>query len=137
MNDCYLSITTLFLFFPIIIFLYNKNKTILEIILALLLLTNIFLSFLFWSNPIENSLIHFYDGILAKISYILFPIYILFIKDIKYKIKLTFLLILFISSIMFYYSNVNSKKNWCSHEHLVCHSIFHFLIGIGSSIAFI
>ena len=133
----YLSITTLFLFFPIIIFLYNKNKTFWEIILASLLLTNICLSFLFWSNPIENSLIHFYDGILAKISYILFTIYILLIKHIKYKIKLMFLIILFTSSIMFYYSSVNSKKKWGSHEHLVFHSIFHFLISIGCSIAFI
>ena len=132
-----LSITTLFLLFPIIIFLYNKNKTIWEYILALLLLTNIFISFLFWLNPIENSLIHFYDGILAKISYLLFPIYILFVKDINYKIKLASLMILFISSIMFYYSNINSKKNWCSQEHLVCHSIFHFLISVGCSIAFI
>jgi hypothetical protein len=132
-----LSITTLFLFFPIIIFLYNKNKTIWEYILALLLLTNIFLSFLFWSNPIENSLIHFYDGIFAKISYLLFTIYILFIKDIKYKIKLASLMLLFISSIMFYYSNINSKKNWCSYKHLVFHSIFHFLISVGCSIAFI
>jgi len=135
MND--LSITTLFLLFPIIIFLYNKNKTIWEYILALLLVTNIFLSFLFWSNPKENSLIHFYDGILAKILYIFFPIFILLIKEIHYKIKLVFLLILFISSIMFYYSNINSKKKWCSHEHLVYHCIFHFLISIGSSIAFI
>jgi hypothetical protein len=103
----------------------------------LLLLTNIFLSFLFWLNPIKNSLIHFYDGILAKISYILFTIYILLIKDIKYKIKLAFLIILFISSIMFYYSNVNSNKKWSSYEHLVCHSIFHLLISIGASIAFI
>jgi len=132
-----LSITTLFLLFPIIIFLYNKNKTIWECILALLLLTNIFLSFLFWSNPIENSLIHFYDGILAKISSVLFPIYVLLIKDIKYEIKFVALMILFISSIMFYYSSINSKKNWSSQRHLVCHAIFHFLTSIGTSIAFI
>jgi len=132
-----LSITTLFLLFPIFIFLYNENQSIWEIILVLLLVSNIILSFLFWRNPIENSLIHFYDGIFAKISYILFPIYILFIKNIGYKIKLLFLIILFISSIMFYYSSINSKKKWCSSKHLVCHSIFHFLISIGCCIAFI
>jgi hypothetical protein len=137
MNCFCLSITTLFLLFPIIIFFYNKNQTIWEIILVLLLITNIILSFLFWSKSIEKSLIHFYDGIFAKISYILFSIYILFIKDIKYKIRLVFLIILFVSSIIFYYSNINSTKNWCSNKHLVFHSIFHFLISIGSSIAFI
>ena len=137
MDGFYLSITTLFLLFPIIIFLYNKNKTNWETILALLLLINIIISFLFWTISIENSLIHFYDGILAKISYILFTIYILFIKDITYKIKLLFLIISFLSSIMFYYSNINSKKNWCSRAHLICHSIFHFLISVGCCIAFI
>jgi hypothetical protein len=110
MRNCYLSITSLLLFFPIIVFLYNKNKTNCEIILSFLLLTNIFLSFLFWCNPIEKSVIHFYDGILAKISYILFTIYILFIKDITYRLKMVFVMILSISSIMFYYSNLNSKK---------------------------
>ena len=137
MKCIYLSTTTLFLLFPIIIFFYNKNKTIWEIFLVLLLLTNIILSFLFWSNSIEKSLIHFYDGIFAKISYILFSIYVLFIKDTKYKIRLAFLIILFASSFMFYYSNNNSTKNWCSRKHLVFHSIFHFLTSIMCSIAFI
>lgn len=137
MNGEYLSITTLFLLFPIIIFVYNKNKIIWETILVMLLLTNIILSFLFWINPIEKSLIHYYDGVFAKISYILFSIYILFIKDIEYKIKLAFLIILFLSSIMFYYSNINSEKKWCSKNHVVCHSIFHFLISAGCCIAFI
>ena len=137
MNGCCLSITTLFLLFPIIIFIYNYKNNICETILALLLLINIILSFLFWINPIEKSLIHFYDGIFAKISFILFSFYILFIKDIEYKIKLIFFIILLLSSIIFYYSNKNSKKNWCSKEHLICHSIFHILIRIGCSIAFI
>jgi hypothetical protein len=78
MNGFYLSITTLFLLFPIVIFVYNKNKPIWEIILAVLLVTNILLSFLFWSNPVKKSAVHVYDGIFAKISYILFPMYILF-----------------------------------------------------------
>ena len=137
MNGRNLSITTLFLLFPIIIFLYNKNKTLWEIILVSLLVTNVILSFLFWRNPIEKSVIHFYDGIFAKISCMLFTIYVLFIKEIDYKIKLIFLVIIFMASIMFYYSNINSKKNWCSRAHLICHSIFHFLISVGCCIAFI
>lgn len=132
----YLSITTLFLLFPIVIFIYSK-KNIYETFLAFLLLMNIMFSFLFWINPIENSSIHFYDGIFAKISYIVFPIYILFIKTIQYKIKLLSLILLLLSSIMFYYSNENSQKKWCSKKHIIYHSIFHFLISIGCSIAFI
>ena len=104
MNSFYLSVTSLFFLLPIIIFLRNNKKTIFENILASMLLTNVILSFLFWTNPIENSLVHFYDGILAKISYIVFPIYVLFIKDLIPKIRIIFLIILFLSSIMFYYS---------------------------------
>jgi len=131
-----LSITTLFLFFPIIVFTYKDNNNDLETILTLLLLINIGLSILFWINPIEKSPIHFYDGLFAKISYIIFPIYILFVKEIENKMKLLFLFVFFLSLVMFYYSN-NYSKNWCSKEHLICHSMFHFLISLGCSIAFI
>ena len=137
MKQCYLSITTLFLLLPIIIFICNSKKTLFETVLAFLLLTNIEFSFLFWLHPTKNSLLHVYDGILAKISYIAFPMYILFIKEIEYRIKLLFLVIFLFSSIMFYYSNDHSKKNWCSKKHLLCHSTFHFLISVGSAIAFL
>ena len=137
MNSSYLSFTTLFLFFPIIIFIYNPKKTVFEIVLVFLLSANISFSFLFWLRPIQNSIIHVYDGILAKLSYIVFPIYILFIKEIEYKLKLLFLMIFLSSSIIFYYSNNHSKKSWCSKEHVVCHSLFHFLISVGSAIAFL
>ena len=137
MNSFYLSVTSLFFLLPIIIFLRNNKKTIFENILASMLLTNVILSFLFWTNPIENSLVHFYDGILAKISYIVFPIYILFVKNVGNTIKLIFLMVYFLSALMFYYSNNNSKKNWCSKQHVICHSIFHFLVSVGCCIAFI
>jgi len=136
MNGFYLSITTMFLLFPIIIFIQNDKKNIYETILACLLVINIILSFLFWTNPIENNLIHFYDGICGKISYIVFSIYILFLKNLEYKIKLIYLILIFLSSLMFYFSS-KFKKKWCSKNHLLCHSIFHFLISLGSSIAFI
>ena len=137
MNSSYLSFTTLFLLFPIIIFIYNPKKTVFETVLVLLLVVNIGFSFLFWLYPIQNSIIHVYDGILAKISYIAFPIYILFIKEIAYRVKLLFLIIFLFSSGMFYYSNYHSKKYWCSKEHLLCHSMFHLLISVGSAIAFL
>jgi hypothetical protein len=137
MNSFYLSITSLLLLFPIIIFKHNNNQTIYKKILVLLLLINIMLSFLFWINPIENSILHYYDGIFAKISYIVFIIYILFVKKINYKIKLIFIIILFVASFMFYYSNINSKKIWCSKKHIIIHSIFHFLASIGCFFAFI
>jgi hypothetical protein len=129
-------VSSLFLLIPICIFLYKNKKNIWETILASLLVINIILSILFWSNPEEKSRIHFYDSIFAKISYILFPIYILFIKEINYQMKLLFLIIYLLSSIMIYYSNVHSTNEWCCQEHLHCHAIFHVLISLGCSIAF-
>lgn len=136
MNNNILSLSTLFLLFPIFC-INNNKKNFYEIILKLLLSINVILSFLFWINPIKNSLIHFYDGIFAKISFIVFSMYIIFIKVIEYKIKLIFLIILFLSSIMFYHSNNNSKYKWGCKKHLICHFIFHFLITLGCSLAFI
>uniref|UniRef100_A0A6C0BB42 Uncharacterized protein n=1 Tax=viral metagenome TaxID=1070528 RepID=A0A6C0BB42_9ZZZZ len=137
MKGYYLSFTTLFLLFPIIIYINNPKKTVSETILAFLLFANISFSFFFWLYPTQNSIIHLYDGVLAKISYIVFFIYILFIKEIKYKFKLLFLMIFLFSAGMFYYSNHYSKESWCSKQHLVCHSLFHLLISIGSAIAFL
>ena len=132
-----LSITSLFLFFPIIVFIYKDDNNLYETLLALLLYINIILSSLFWTNPIQNSVIHFYDGIFGKISFFLFTIYILFVKQVDYRLKLAFLGILIVSLTVFYQSNEHSKREWCSNNHVLCHSIFHILISIGSSIAFL
>jgi hypothetical protein len=137
MNGCCLSITSLFLLFPLIIFSYKTQHIIPEFVLAFLLTNNIIISFLFWKNPSKNSRLHYYDGILAKISYILFPSYILFIKDINYILKILFTLIFLLSNTMFYYSNYHSKRCWCSKKHIIYHSLFHLLISIGTSFAFI
>lgn len=137
MNKNCLSITSLFLLIPIIIFSFKDIKIIPEIILAFILTNNIVISFLFWKNPTKNSRLHFYDGIFAKISYILFPIYILFIKNIDYLLKILFIIIFLLSTILFYYSNSHSRKCWCSNKHILYHSLFHILISIGTSFAFI
>ena len=132
-----LCISSLLLLFPIIIFYCNVNKTIPEVVLAFLLTNNIIISFLFWKNSIKNSLLHYYDGIFAKISYVVFPIYILFIKDIDYFLKILFTIIFLLSTTLFYYSNYHSKECWCSKKHIIYHSLFHILINIGTSFAFI
>lgn len=137
MNCVYLSLTTLFFLFPVFVFLTNKRQNIYESVLATLLTINIILSLLFWTYPIENSMFHIYDGIFGKISYIFFSIYILFIKPIKYKLKMLSLVILLFVSVVFYYSNHYSRMNWCSKAHLGWHSIFHFLCSFGCSLAFI
>jgi hypothetical protein len=64
-------------------------------------------------------------------------LYVLFIKDTTHAIRVIFIFAFTLSSIMFYYSNTYSKNYWCSNKHILCHSIFHILIIIGTSIAFI
>jgi hypothetical protein len=137
MKCVYLSFTTLFLVFPILFFLCNTKKTIYEFGLASLLTANLILSFLFWTHPIENSFVHYYDGIFAKISYVIFSIYILFVKRISIKLRILSFAILLMASTTFYYSNYYSKMDWCSDIHFSWHFIFHFLCGVGCSIAFI
>jgi Ca2+/Na+ antiporter len=137
MHHCCLSFSSLFLLIPIYFFTIKQNKNIGEIIAALLIFINIVFSFMFWLNPIEHSLIHFYDGIFGKISFVFISIYILFVKNIDHELKIIFLLILLFSLYMFYYSNENSQKQWCCKKHVICHIIFHILISVGCTFAFI
>jgi hypothetical protein len=133
--SCVLSGSLLWI--PFIVYWINTEKNNYENVLALLLFVNIILTNLFWTNPIKNSYIHKYDSIAARLSYIAFPIYILFIKNIGYEMKLLFLIVLLSSLFMIYHSDICSKGEWCSQEHIKCHTIFHLMSSIGSSIAFI
>ena len=137
MNNYYLVASTLFLLFPFIIFSIKKDANNYERFLALLLFINIVVSFSFWLNPVQNSLIHFYDGVFGKISYVLFSVYILFIKRITNHIKLLFLFILISSSYSFYCSHSKSSNGWCCDEHILYHITFHMLISLGTAVAFL
>lgn len=136
MDHCYLSVSTRFLFFPILVFIYKNKNNIYETSLAFLLSINMILSFLFWTNPIEKSFIHFLDGVYAKLSFLLFMVYILFAKEIDYKTIIMSIIILCLIMILFFYSDKYSKIKWCCREHIFYHSIFHFFISAGCSIAF-
>ena len=129
-------ISSFFMLIPLWVFFYHTYHPPWEIGLALLLVINFILSMLFWTRPIQHSMYHRMDAIFAKLSYLLFTVYIFFIKKITYRMKLLFLILLLLSSILFYLSNSYSV-NWCSTRHVVCHSLFHFISSIGASIAFI
>jgi surface polysaccharide O-acyltransferase-like enzyme len=138
MDTSFLSITTLFLFIPILFFLNNNNHNNSERFLVFLLIINISLSFYVWAiEPIQNSDIHFYDGLFAKVSVFIFTIYILFIKQTHFNIKLSFTILLVISFYFFYYSNYYSSREWGSQQHVKYHSVFHFIISIGCTTAFL
>jgi hypothetical protein len=130
----YLSVTSLCLLFPICICL--QELPLEKMILVMLLLANIILSILFWSNPIEHCFIHQMDAFFARISFFTFSGYILF-KEMDITLKLCFLSLLVLSSVLFYYSDHYSKKEWCGEDHLLYHSMFHGVTSIGCSFAFI
>jgi len=143
-----LAISTFFLLLPIFVFLRSKRASAYEYILVLLLSVNILTSFVFWSNPIhqpvlksddimEISMVHLYDGIFAKISFICFMFYIFFIKIIDFKYKVWFFIFLVLSSYTFYYSDAYSTDQWCSHGHIWYHLAFHIFVSMGASIAFL
>lgn len=137
MNHFYLVGSSLLLLFPIILFIRNPNKNAYETGLAILLSCNIILSFLFWMQPIRHNQIHFYDGIFAKISVVLFTIYILFVKKMENIYTLLFFFFLFIALYMFYCSSIHSCQEWCSDTHIIYHLIFHIFISLGCMVVFI
>jgi predicted membrane channel-forming protein YqfA (hemolysin III family) len=136
MNRPYLFVTSLLMLLPLT-FLNKFHITIEETILAGFLLLSSSLSSAFWINPVPKSTIHYYDGIFAKISIILFSIYVLFIKEIDFEFRVAFVILLSIGLFMFYKSNKHSTKKWGSRKHTYYHVIFHIFIIYGSIIAFI
>lgn len=138
-NNYYLVFTSCLLLIPIIYCMTHFTITNnFEIVLLLLLTSNLVWSILFWNNGKKNSLEHKIDGFLAKLSLVLFIFYILFIKENIPKKHKTFLLcILSIVIILYSLSNKYSSREWCSKEHIITHSLFHVSITTGSLFAFI
>jgi hypothetical protein len=122
-------------------FFHNTSPTVYNVLweftLALLLATNTMLSLLFWNNPINKCVIHWYDGTFGKISIVAFVVYIVFVKKIPVLQKMVFLAIFGLSMCYFYCSTKYSTESWLCEEHVEYHFIFHALIVLGTLWAFI
>lgn len=136
-----LLISSLFFLIPIYVFvkkfvLYREYIYIFEYILVAFILFNIVASILFWYNGNKHSGFHLVDGIFAKISLIVFIVYVLFFKNIPYYMICLFLLLL--SSVLYflYYSNYYSTIKWCSEQHIFHHAMFHVCASMGAIYAF-
>jgi len=112
MTNQNLLFSSLFFLLPLTFFYLKPNKNNYEYILASLLIINMILSLLFWSNPVKNSLIHTIDAFFARVSVISFLIYIVFLKKNTNLDNIIFYTLFLIGIFMFLCGGKQSSKNW-------------------------
>jgi hypothetical protein len=145
-NYHFLCLTTLFFLLPLVAFLLKKlgvfNITnflpvymsefiTIEYLLVGLILINIIMSLLFWSNPMDGSIIHILDGFFAKFSLIIFVFYTLFYKQLSTYAIIVYLGILFVSLMFAGLSHYYSSQEWCCNLHVIFHGCMHFFFSLG------
>lgn len=137
-NNYYLVLSSCLFLVSVIYFICNFENNNIEILLALLILSNVVFSTLFWRKAEYKSIIHKFDGLFGKLSFILVFCYVLLFKEncSKYH-KIIFTILVITSSILFYTSDKISKKKWCSRKHIIVHSIFHLFCAICTLFTFI
>jgi hypothetical protein len=140
-NNYYLVCSSCLLLVSIIYYFCNfdyKYCNNCEVLLVFFLLLNLILSILFWRKAQYKSVIHKMDALFAKLSFVFFITYILFIKNNCYKIhKLILIFLIILLLLLFYLSNKYSKRGWCSRKHIIIHSIFHLFLMTGTLLSFI
>jgi hypothetical protein len=133
-----LVFSSVFLILPLLYLTYfveEPNEP--ELYLSKLLLGNAILSLLFWHDPIKNSIIHKLDSFLVRVSVVAVFIYIACIKQIEYTYKSLFFTLYAFFLGLAKISNVFSREEWCSNQHIFYHFLMH-IVGIsGSYIAFV
>ena len=127
MTNIYLLLSSLLVLLPLSFFYLKTNKNNYEYILANLLIINMILSLLFWSNPIKKGLIHKIDAFFARASLICFILYIVFLKKNSIFDKVIFIGLFLIGVSMFLSGDKESSKNWCSKNHINFHMCFHLI----------
>jgi hypothetical protein len=133
----YLCFTSGLFSIVLIIYFLSDNKILEKNILASFLFLCFIFSQLFWYDPIQYSLIHKVDGIVAKTNVFLFFLYTLFYKKLSTIILFLYLLLTTLSGYAFYRSNSYSNKEWCCDEHLFNHSLVHIGGFFGAMYVFI
>ena len=130
-NNYYLVLSSCLFLVSVIYFICNFENNNYEILFALLLVSNVIFSILFWKKAEYKSMIHKLDGLLGKLSFTLGLLYVLLLKENCSKCrKIIFMILVIIVLILFYLSDKFSKKSWCSRKHVIVHSIFHLFCTI-------
>ena len=101
-----------------------------------LVFVNFALSVMFWMNPVKGSWIHWIDAVFAKISMLMFTIYIMFMKPIGSRRKFAYTIALAFVAVMAFFSNVYSRLEWVCRDHVMSHFAFHVFASTGTLFAF-
>jgi len=136
MDTTYLQITNFSLSFSLLYFYLHSNKNLYECVLAVILVLIMICSQLFWSNPIQHSLIHKIDAIVAKVGLTCFILYIALFKKKTWLGVISAIFIVICIADTFYLSNYFSTIEWACEEHILFHGMMHLFCYIGTFFAF-
>lgn len=137
MSNQYLLLSSLLVLLPLSLFYMKTDKNKYHYILANLLIINMILSILFWSNPVKQGLIHKIDAVFARISLICFLLYIIFLQEICILYQALSFILFFTGIFMFSNGDKESSKNWCSKSHINYHMCFHLFVYLAACFAFL
>ncbi len=129
----FLRLTNATLIISLLYFYFFTDKNVYEIILAMMLVTTIVMSQIFWSNPVKDSDIHLCDAIIAKLTIFLFVVYTFW----KHGFMLPYVIVLLCIVISFYHSHYYSSIEWCSSQHIKSHGLLHYFCFMATFFAFI
>jgi len=115
-----MMITSLGFTLPVGRFIMLDELTKIELLIAInFTLVNIS-SPIFWSNPVQHSLIHKIDGAVAKSLYFLVLVYNSLIFFDPFVATCLFMIV-----ISFGFSHYFSSNVWCSLPHVISHAALH------------
>jgi hypothetical protein len=133
----YLCLTSGLFSISLFIYFLTNNKNLEKNILSFFLFLCLLLSQLFWCNPIQHSLIHKIDAIIAKINAFVFVSFVLFYKNLSQPVRFLYILLGVLSIVTFYRSDYFSRKEWCCDGHLINHGLLHIAAFFGSLYVFL
>jgi hypothetical protein len=133
----YLCLTSGLFSISLFIYFLTTNKNLEKNVLAFTLFLCLVFSQLFWYNPIQHSLTHKIDAIIAKINAVLFVSFVLFYKNLSWSVKFLYILLGVLSILAFYRSDCFSRQEWCCDDHLINHGLLHIAGFFGSLYVFL
>lgn len=110
-----------------------SSTTILEKILGIHCICLWISTILFWKNPIQHSILHKIDAIIAKSCFVYYIGYTFTNKTLENIYFMSYIGCIGGMCTSFYLSNRASTKKWCSLDHIFYHGLLH-LFAFGLSV---